>query len=107
MGREGGVLLGQGEEARAPQSGIGQDSPSLLSDPGRGKVLMIARQVPHPRALPHSPDLLQLITWVFYFFPVNLTEGQKQVLSHQDLAPASTYSGALSLPPPYLKTQGS
>lgn len=74
-GREGGVRLGQGAEARAPQGGIGQDSPHLLSDPGCGKVLLIARQVPYPLAPPHSPDLLQLITWVFYFFPCESHRG--------------------------------
>lgn len=31
---------------------------------------------------------------------MNLTEGQKQALSHQEPAPTSTHSGAWSLPPP-------
>lgn len=72
-GRSPSGVRGRGQ---GPPGGIRQDSPSLLSDPGRGKVLLIARPVPHPLAPPLSPDLLHLITWVFYlFFPCESHRG--------------------------------
>ena len=94
------VPWGEGQSPRAPQGGGSRAPPSHeCSRPGwRGDT-------PHclagaPPAPPYSPDSLQLIAWVFYFFLVNLTEGQKQVLSHQEPAPASAHSEVLPLPPP-------
>lgn len=54
MGKEGWVRLGKGAEPRAPQGGMGQDTPSHMSAPGQqvgGDVLLIARQVAHPTHL--------------------------------------------------------
>lgn len=63
-GREGEVIWGEGQSPRP--SALQGDSPSHKSAPGSGKVLLITRQVPPPIP-PCSPDLLQLIAWVFYF----------------------------------------
>lgn len=104
---------------RKPDGGGGSGSPGVRGRaPGLPKV--VAAGLPHhmsapgqggggtpphclasaPPSPPYSPDLLHLIAWVFYFFPVNLSEGRKQVLSHQEPAPASAHSEVLPLPPP-------
>lgn len=97
-----GSLCGKRQSPGSPQGGSGQGSPSECFWPERGPPDC---QAAAPPALSHSPDLIQLIVGVSYFFPVTLTDGQKQVLSHQEPAPTSTHPGALSSPPPYLRTR--
>ena len=99
----GGGSGSPGVRARAPglPKVAAAGLPHHMSAPGQGG----GGTPPHclagaPPAPPYSPDSLQLIAWVFYFFLVNLTEGQKQVLSHQEPAPASAHSEVLPLPPP-------
>lgn len=71
---EGRGPLWQRAEPRVPQGGSGQDSPSECFWPGRGPPDC---QAGAPPARSHSPDLLQIIVGVFYFFPCEPHRGTK------------------------------
>lgn len=73
--RRAGSIWGIGQSPGPPTVAVGRGPPSPeCSWAGRFSSWLVTR----------PPDLLQLIVQVFYFFPVNLSEGRRQVLSHQN-----------------------